>query len=576
MEFIQKKTADSAVESFLPKAAEDQVSLVWDRYEGQLPACGFCETGLTCRDCLQGPCIAHPFRESSKLGVCGKDKDILASQSLLRLVLKGTMAALDHVSDFADGVESGEVMPKDKDEAEKTVRRIRQLLSHGDGEESKELPRTLVESWNTAGIRPEGIAKDLFRASQKLEGGIAGIEDTLLWAFKASLLGCLAQRLQGRLKRSAFGEIVPTRLEVNLGVLRKETANILLYGRFSPILKRKIAEVAGEKKIAVLGVCTDPLLPPYNFPPVTSYGSQEIPLMTGAVDLIVAGDQFVNPSLAKLSREWQTAVVSADGLKREQDPGRFARQIVEKAEQAFELRRSIPRGVPEAKEHAVLGFAAETVGLEKIVEAMTSGKIKGIAIISGSNNVKCTQDQETVAMATELLKNDVLCISRGESSVILAKYGLLNPEQQEHVCGKGLLDLLVSLGKKYPPVLDFGGSENGGVTEFLLSLTSVGKHALKDLPIVACFPEANRSIEVAEALWTVALGVSTYFWPCLPVAGSPKTMEALTQGYLGKFGAALHLSTEKRLSPEAKAKMILRGLSGEVSPLLHNHRWGQA
>ena len=83
MEFIQKKTADSAVERFLTKAAESEISLAWDRYEGQLPECGFCETGLSCRDCLQGPCISHPFRDSNKLGVCGKDKDILAIQSLL-------------------------------------------------------------------------------------------------------------------------------------------------------------------------------------------------------------------------------------------------------------------------------------------------------------------------------------------------------------------------------------------------------------------------------------------------------------------------------------------------------------
>src|SRR5208337_880470 len=186
MEFIQKKTVDSAVEPFLRKAADEQVSFVWDRYEGQLPECGFCETGLSCRDCLQGPCISHPFRESSKLGVCGKDKDILASQSLLRLVLKGTMAVLDQVSVFASGVESGEVTPKNKGEAEKTVKRIRRLSSDGDGDERRELPGTLLESWEAAGIRPEGIARDLFGASQKLEGGIAGVEDTLLWAFKAS------------------------------------------------------------------------------------------------------------------------------------------------------------------------------------------------------------------------------------------------------------------------------------------------------------------------------------------------------------------------------------------------------
>lgn len=81
MEFIQKKTVDPAVEYFLLKAAESEIPLAWDRYEGQLPECGFCETGLSCRDCLQGPCISHPFRDSNKAGVCGKDKDLLAVQS---------------------------------------------------------------------------------------------------------------------------------------------------------------------------------------------------------------------------------------------------------------------------------------------------------------------------------------------------------------------------------------------------------------------------------------------------------------------------------------------------------------
>ena len=41
MEFIQKKTMDRAVEPFLSKAAESEISLAWDRYEGQLPECGF-------------------------------------------------------------------------------------------------------------------------------------------------------------------------------------------------------------------------------------------------------------------------------------------------------------------------------------------------------------------------------------------------------------------------------------------------------------------------------------------------------------------------------------------------------
>ena len=128
MEFIQRKTADRAVNHFLLKAADQEVTVTWDRFEGQLPECGFCESGLSCRDCLQGPCISHPFRDQSKLGVCGKDKDTLAAQSLLRLVLKGTMAYLDQLNDFVNEVQAGAVEFSDKGQAEQTVKAIMKAL----------------------------------------------------------------------------------------------------------------------------------------------------------------------------------------------------------------------------------------------------------------------------------------------------------------------------------------------------------------------------------------------------------------------------------------------------------------
>jgi len=117
MEFIQRKTADRAVNHFLLKAADQEFTVTWDRFEAQLPECGFCESGLSCRDCLQGPCISHPFRGRSKVGICGKEKDVLAAQSLLRLVLKGTMSYLDQLNDFVNGVQGGAIEPSDKKQA---------------------------------------------------------------------------------------------------------------------------------------------------------------------------------------------------------------------------------------------------------------------------------------------------------------------------------------------------------------------------------------------------------------------------------------------------------------------------
>ena len=555
MEFVQKKTADSAVESFLLKAAEQGVALVWDRYEGSLPQCGFCETGLNCRDCLQGPCISHPFRDQNKVGVCGKDKDILGVHSFLRLIVHGAMAYFDQLADFAEGVKSGAISPKDKGRSDKVLEDIQALLSNGTAAVMKEFPKGLVDGWKAKGVSPEGIARDLFKVSQKLDGGTSGVKDTLLWAFKAALSGCVAQVLQGRLKLAVFGEGDPEDVEVNLGVLQEGVPTILLCGHFSPILKQGIAEAAKGKKVAVMGVCTDPLIPPYTFAPVTNYGSQEIPIMTGAVDLIVAGDQCVNPSLAELVKQWNVGLVQTEVLNRGGDLKGSARKIVDQAQKAFDSRRKVSKDVPDIKESARIGFSADGLDAKKITEAINKKKIKGLALLAGCNNVKFTQDLEIISLARELLKRDVFCVSEGCASISLAKYGLLNPQNRESSCGKGLSDLLSSLGKDLPPVVDLGSCENGGVTEFLLAL---GKTP-KELPLVACFPEANRTKAVARAAWTVAMGVPTYFWPFLPVTGSPKTTEALGDFCQKVFGAKLNVVTEK-MEPGEKADLLMKSL----------------
>jgi carbon-monoxide dehydrogenase catalytic subunit len=558
MEFIQRKTADRAVNHFLLKAADQEITVAWDRFEGQLPECGFCESGLSCRDCLQGPCISHPFRGQSKLGVCGKDKDVLAAQSLLRLVLKGTMSYLDQLNDFINAIQAGAVEPGDKEQTDQTLTAIMDLLHTGNSAVTDEFSASLVKGWKTAGIMPRGIANDVFKASQRLEGGLSGMAETLLWSFKTALLGCMADRLQNRLKAAVFGGTTASELEVNLGILKKDGPIALLYGPISPVLKQKIAQAAGKKNVSVMGVGTDPLLPPYRFFPVTTSVSQEIPLMTGAVDLIVAGSQFVNPSLAQVAKDWKVAVVATDGLDQVADQNALAQKIVEQAAQAHEMRQNITRDIPMVKESAVMGYCAAQIDINRIVQALESGKIKGIAILAGSNNVKYTQDEALVTIAKQFLAQDILCISDGEASVSLAKYRLLDPARRDKDCGAGVNELLAALGENVPSVIDWC------LTDFLLALGGAGSKALSDYPICAYFPEANRTAEVTQAMWTVAMGVSTYFWPCLPVTGSAKTRQALSDFCQDKFGAKLHVVTEK-IDARTKAGLFLQQIEAPAA-----------
>lgn len=569
MEFIQKKTADSAIEPYLTRAASEGIPLTWDRFEGQLPECGFCETGLSCRDCLQGPCISHPFRDASKEGVCGKDRDILAAQSLLRLALKGAMTVIADAGELAAEIAAGKAVPVNPSQADFLRNDLTRLLANGAANVIAELPAPLRDNWQARRVLPEGTLKDIFKASQKLEGGLAGLEELLLRGVKASLLACMAGKLHGRLKKAAFGANAPTPVEISLGVMEERSANVLLVGTLSPVLKTRILQAAQGKKINVAGVATEPLLGGRTIPPATNYAAQEIPLLTGMVDLLVAGDRGVNPSLTKIAKACSIPVVYAGALGGDGDYDALTARIVEMAQKSFAVRQGgLDRQAPPDRQTAVLGFSGDQVPARAVADALQEGKIKGIAIIAGLGNVKYTQDRFAVVMAEDLLKQDILCLSTGEASITLGKYGLLAPTEVEKYCGRGLAGFLASLGKDIPPVLDFGPAENGAVLELLLAVSGVNGKSLADYPVVACFPEANGVSEVAEALSYVAHGVTTYFWPALPVTGSPKTMKALNEFFQDSFGAALPVQTDKRLEPIDRSRIILKELKIEGAAIV--------
>ena len=178
--------------------------------------------------------------------------------------------------------------------------------------------------------------------------------------------------------------------------------------------------------------------------------------------------------------------------------------------------------------------------------------------MAGSNNVKYTQDEVLVTVAKQFLANDILCISDGEASVSLAKYRLLDPARRDKGCGEGLNELLSSLGKNVPSVIDWC------MTDFLLAFAAAGNKALSEYPICTYFPEANRTAEVAQALWAVAMGVSTYFWPCLPVTGSTKTQQALSDFCRQKFGSKLHVDTQK-IDARTKAGLFLKEIDAPAA-----------
>jgi carbon-monoxide dehydrogenase catalytic subunit len=98
-------TADGRL--LLKKLERDGVDSVWDRFKAQLPNCGFCEMGLSCRICIMGPCRIDPFGEGPQRGVCGADADIMVARNLGRMIAAGAASHSDHGRDLVQLLPQG-------------------------------------------------------------------------------------------------------------------------------------------------------------------------------------------------------------------------------------------------------------------------------------------------------------------------------------------------------------------------------------------------------------------------------------------------------------------------------------
>ena len=82
---IRRKTAfDHNTE--LIAARRQGTLLSWNRYENMLPQDGFSRLGLSCFDCLMGPCRVNPFARQEERTVCGFTPDDLVYRTMMRLI----------------------------------------------------------------------------------------------------------------------------------------------------------------------------------------------------------------------------------------------------------------------------------------------------------------------------------------------------------------------------------------------------------------------------------------------------------------------------------------------------------
>ncbi len=599
-------TEDAAL--LLNKAHQDRVETVWDRHNAQQPQCGYCETGLSCRICIMGPCRIDPFGQGPQQGVCGADADIIVARNLCRMIAAGAASHSDHGRDLVEvlaAVAEGKA-PGYKIRDENKLRAV--AAEYGletEGKETLVLAGELADAmmedygmrrksltlvarapekrrklWEKLGITPRGIDRETSEMLHRTHMGVDnGWQSLLLQAMRNALSdGWGGSMIATEVSDILFGVPQPHPTTVNAGVLKKGQVNIIVHGH-NPVVSEMIlracqseqmlalAREKGAAGINLAGVCCtgNELLMRHGIAMAGNHLMTELVLSTGAVDMMLVDYQCIMPSLGAIAGCYHTLMISTSDKARfpnmehcEFHPDqaeKLARELVARAVENFTRRKQVYIPVQAVK--AVGGFSVEAVvgalggSPEPLVAAIKAGKIRGAVGIVGCNNPKIKHDYGHVTLTRRLIENDILVVDTGCVSVATAKAGLKVPEAIE-MAGPGLKEVCGALG--IPPVLHLGSCvDNVRILVLASALADALQVDICDLPLAGAAPEWYSEKAATIATYFVASGVFTVLGPMPPITGSANVVSLLTEGLNDVVGATFAVEPD----PE-KAAMVIR------------------
>lgn len=619
------RTVDPAGRWVLENGPQDIIT-TYDRYLAQQPQCSFGLEGVCCRNCIQGPCRIMPTGEAKSRGICGATAYTIVARGLVRGIAGGASSHSDHGRHMAKTLlEAAEGRAPDyKISDPEKLRRVAQKIgisieNKSDRELAKEValaalndyyrydekPLTWLWSHITEGrkakfkhtnIIPTNILQAITDIiSQTVMGMDADPVNIIFGGLKTALADYAGMHIATDMSDILFGTPEPVATEANLGVIEEEYINIATHGH-NPTLSDMIVEAAAElepearkvgaKGIKIVGVCCtgNELLMRKGIPLAANQSSQELALMTGAVDAMVVDVQCFLPSLKTLSDNFHTRLVTTSANAKiptstyiefqEEDALALAKEIVWEAIRAYKHRNKDKIKIPKEKNKALAGFSTEA--MEKLfaavnpaepwkvlTEAIESGELAGVALFVGCNNQKVTHDEAHLEIAKHLAKNNVLILANGCSAVAFAKAGLTTPAAVEAYAGDGLKAFLKRLEDaakpKYGLPLAFHqGScvDNSRGHDFLTKMAEAWGVDTPKVPFVVSAPEAMHEKALSIGTGFVAMGVPVHVGVMPPIEGSELVYSIATQIAYDVFGGSFIFDTD----PQRAAKKLVEAL----------------
>lgn len=602
----------------LEKAQRDRIETVWDRFENQLPQCGYCEMGLSCRICVMGPCRIDPFGEGPQKGVCGADADIIVARNLGRMIAAGAASHSDHGRDLVDvlqEVAEGKATGYQIRDVEKLKRVAAEYGIVADGKDPAEIAGELAYAmqedygtrrksltllqrapakrraiWDKLNITPRGIDRETSEMMHRTHMGVDNNWQTLLLHGLRNALsdGWGGSMIATEVSDILFGTPKPAATMVNVGVLKPDHVNIIVHGH-NPVVSEmvlhacqsedllQLARENGAAGINLAGVCCtgNELLMRNGIPMAGNHLTTELVLTTGAADMMIVDYQCIMPSLGSVAACYHTKLISTSDKARfpgmqhrefhPENAAEKAREVVKEAIENFANRGEVYIPVEPVK--AIGGFSVEAIvdALEgtpqPLIEALKAGTIRGAVGIVGCNNPRIRQDFGHVTLTKKLIENDILVVDTGCAAVATSKAGLKLAEAAQ-MAGPGLREICGALG--IPPVLHMGSCvDNVRILVLASALANALGTDISDLPIAGAAPEWYSEKAVAIGAYFVASGVYTVLGPMPPITGSMNVVKLLTDGLKDEVGATFHVEPD----PEKAALAMRRHIEGKRAKL---------
>ena len=597
------------------KARQEGIETVWERAQAQEPQCGFCSLGLSCRNCVMGPCRLDPFGEGPQRGICGADADIIVARNLARMIAAGAASHSDHGRDLVEtllAVAEGQApgyqltdlakldrvaaeyglaadLPPQAKAKELALAMMAEFGIHkGHLTFTKRLPAARLELWHRLNIAPRGIDREVVETMHRTHMGVDNdAVNILLHALRTALSdGWGGSMIATEVSDILFGTPQPVASQVNLGVLKKDQVNIVLHGH-NPLVSEMIyraaqdpeltgrAQALGAKGINLVGLCCtgNEVLMRKGIPMAGNHLLQELVILTGVAEAVIVDYQCIMPSVGQVASCYHTHLITTSPKAKfplaqhyEFTPENAldrGREVVRLAVENFARRRPERVLIPVEPVQQVSGFSVEAIlgalggTPTPLVDAIKAGQIRGAVGVVGCNNPKICQDLGHTTITRTLIAHNILVLDTGCTAVANAKAGFKDPSAAA-LAGPGLKAICEAL--KIPPVLHMGSCvDNTRIIHLAAALAGTLGVDVDQLPVAAAAPEWYSEKAAAIATYAVASGIYTVLGVTPPVLGSKTVTDLLLNGLEQVVGAKFAVEPD----PEKAAALLIKHVEGK-------------